>query len=60
MKFIKLSTIEGTIVIVNPEKIEAFYRVSSDTTDILMSSGSVIHVKELPEEIETKIKYMGI
>lgn len=60
MKFIKLSAEDGTIITINPEKIEAFYRSSSDTTDILISSGSVIHAKELPEEIEAKIKYMGI
>ncbi len=60
MKFIKLSAEDGTIVIVNPGRIEAFYRNSSNMTNIVTSSGTVIYVKEFPEEIETKIKYMGI
>lgn len=60
MKFITLSAEDGTIVTVNPERIEAFYRSSSDITSIVTSSGTVIYVKEFPEEIGAKIKYMGI
>ena len=60
MKFIKLSGTDGTIGTINLEKIEAFYRSSSDTTEVIISSGKILCVKESPEEIEAIITCMRI
>ena len=57
MAFIKLTTVEGDICIVNTENINSVLRCeNSKITDIFFNNKQLLDVRETPEEILRLIK----
>ncbi len=55
MQFLKLTDQDGTAIWVSPAQISYMRRANANVTDVYLSGGYEVHVKEPPELIQQRM-----